>query len=68
VLFHYNVLTGRRGPQIGPAGFNVSSEQALDSLSRIEGVEADVVLSGHGDPWTGGVAAAVEAARSAGPS
>jgi glyoxylase-like metal-dependent hydrolase (beta-lactamase superfamily II) len=68
VLFHYNVLTGRRGPQIGPAGFNVSSEQALDSLARIEGVEVDVVLSGHGDPWTGGVAAAVEAARAAGPS
>jgi len=68
VLFNYNVLTGRRGPQISPAAFNESSEQALASLARLEGVEARVMLAGHGDPWTDGPAAAVAAARSAGPS
>ena len=68
VLYSYNILTGRRGPQIGPAGFNESSEQALASLERLEGIEADVLLFGHGEPWTGGVQAAVAAAREAGYS
>jgi glyoxylase-like metal-dependent hydrolase (beta-lactamase superfamily II) len=66
VLFNYDVLTGRRGPQIGPAAFNESSDQALDSLSRLDDVDAGLVLFGHGDPWTQGPAAAVAAARQAG--
>ncbi|MDX6642309.1 MAG: hypothetical protein QOD76_271 [Solirubrobacteraceae bacterium] len=68
VLFEDNVLTGRRGPQISPAAFNTSSEQALASLDRLEPVQAGSLLFGHGDPWTGGTAAAVDAARRAGPS
>jgi glyoxylase-like metal-dependent hydrolase (beta-lactamase superfamily II) len=68
VLFNLNVLTGRRGPQIGPAAFNTSSDQALGSLAKLEGTEAKVILFGHGDPWTGGVAAAIAAARAAGKS
>ncbi len=68
VLFEYNVLTGRRGPQIGPAGFNESSDQALASLSRLEGVEAETILFGHGDPWRDGAHAAIESARAAGRS
>jgi glyoxylase-like metal-dependent hydrolase (beta-lactamase superfamily II) len=68
VLYNLNPLTGRRGPQIGPAAFNESSDQALASLDRIEGVQASVVLFGHGEPWTGGPAAAVSAARRAGKS
>jgi glyoxylase-like metal-dependent hydrolase (beta-lactamase superfamily II) len=68
VLFTYNILTGRLGPQIGPAAFNTSSDEALASLSRIEDVEVAVILPGHGDPWTGGAAAAVAAARAAGKS
>ncbi len=68
VLFNYNVLTGRRGPQVGPAGFNESSEQALASLERLEEIDAGGLLFGHGDPWTGGVQAAITAARRAGRS
>lgn len=68
VLFEYNVLTGRRGPQVGPAGFNESSDQALSSLSRLEGVEAETILFGHGDPWRDGNDSAIEAARAAGLS
>jgi len=68
VLFEYNVLTGRRGPQIGPAGFNESSDQALRSLSRLESVEAETVLFGHGDPWKDGTESAVASALAAGPS
>jgi glyoxylase-like metal-dependent hydrolase (beta-lactamase superfamily II) len=67
VLYGFGVLTGRQGPQIGPRAFNASSEQALSSLSKLEGVDAKVVLFGHGEPWTQGVDAAVAAARATGP-
>jgi glyoxylase-like metal-dependent hydrolase (beta-lactamase superfamily II) len=63
-----NPLTGRVGPQIMPASFNISSAQALESLSDLENLDAGVVLFGHGDPWPNGVAAAVESARRLGPS
>ncbi len=56
-LCTWNPLTGRPGPQLMSRAFSVSSAQALDSLSRIEDVDAGVMLPGHGDPWTGGVAA-----------
>ena len=68
VIVTYNPLTGRSGPQIMPGAFNVSSGQALASLERIETLEAGVLVVGHGDPWTGGVAEAVARAREAGPS
>jgi glyoxylase-like metal-dependent hydrolase (beta-lactamase superfamily II) len=64
----WNHLTGRRGPQIQPSAFNVSSDQALASLDRLESVDAQVLLSGHGEPWTGGARAAVEQARANGTS
>jgi glyoxylase-like metal-dependent hydrolase (beta-lactamase superfamily II) len=63
-----NPLTGRVGPQLMPGAFSISSTQAMASLERIEGLDAGVMLVGHGDPWTGGVAAAVARAREAGPS
>ena len=39
---------------------------ALASLGRIEDVEADWLLPGHGAPWREGVGAAVTAARANG--
>ncbi len=57
----YAVTTGRRGPQIAP--FTADAVQALASLDRFADVEAGLVLPGHGDEWTAGVAAAVEAVR-----
>jgi glyoxylase-like metal-dependent hydrolase (beta-lactamase superfamily II) len=68
VLCSYNPLTGRRGPQVMAGAFNVSSAQALESLSRLEPLEAGVIGFGHGEPWRDGVAAAVAHARAAGPS
>ena len=56
-----SVATGRLGPQIGP--FNADRAQALASLARLDGIEAGLVLTGHGEPWTGGVATAVALAR-----
>jgi glyoxylase-like metal-dependent hydrolase (beta-lactamase superfamily II) len=67
-LCTWNPLTGRPGPQIMPGAFSLSNDQALDSLGRIEGIEAGALLVGHGDPWTAGVGAAVARAREAGTS
>ncbi len=55
------VTTGATGPRIAP--YSSDPGQALASLSRLDGVEAAFVLPGHGEPWTGGVAAAVAAVR-----
>jgi glyoxylase-like metal-dependent hydrolase (beta-lactamase superfamily II) len=59
----YGVTTGARGPQIAP--FTADAVQALESLSRIEDVPADLVLPGHGEAWTGGVREAVRLVRQA---
>jgi glyoxylase-like metal-dependent hydrolase (beta-lactamase superfamily II) len=58
------VINPRRGPQISP--FAADPDQALASLANIEQIEAHWLLPGHGSPWTGGVAAAVAAARDVG--
>jgi glyoxylase-like metal-dependent hydrolase (beta-lactamase superfamily II) len=67
-LCTWNPLTGRPGPQVMPAAFAVSVADEFAALERIEGLEAAVVLPGHGDPWTEGVPAIVARAREAGPS
>jgi len=67
-LCTYNPLTGRPGPQIMPGAFAISSTQEMEALARLEGIEAGLLLPGHGEPWTDGPAAAVARAREAGPS
>jgi glyoxylase-like metal-dependent hydrolase (beta-lactamase superfamily II) len=64
-LCTWNPLTGRPGPQIMPNAFATSTPQALESLARLEGLEAGTVLPGHGDPWTDGAASLVARAREA---
>jgi hypothetical protein len=51
-----------------PRAFNQSSAQCLDSLTKVEGIDAEVVAVGHGEPWREGVAAAVERVRARGPT
>jgi glyoxylase-like metal-dependent hydrolase (beta-lactamase superfamily II) len=68
VLATRNPLTGRDGPQIMPSGLNRDTPQALRSLDVLERVPADVLLPGHGEPWTQGAAEAARLARVAGPS
>lgn len=58
-----HVLTGQRGPQ--PAPFTDDAQQAVASLSRLEGIQATWLLPGHGTPWSGGVAEAVRTIRTA---
>ena len=55
------VTSGHTGPQIAP--FTSDPAEALASLDRIEAIEARWALPGHGEPWTGGVGAAVAAVR-----
>ena len=57
----YAVTTGARGPQVAP--FTADATQAMASLPRLEAVSADLVLPGHGDPWTGGIQEAIRLVR-----
>jgi glyoxylase-like metal-dependent hydrolase (beta-lactamase superfamily II) len=59
----YSVTDGYRGPRIAPFGFDYV--QARESLARLEGVSARMVLPGHGDAFTGGVDEAIRQAREA---
>jgi glyoxylase-like metal-dependent hydrolase (beta-lactamase superfamily II) len=66
VLCSRNPLSGRKGVQVMPAAFAVSAAQALESVGALEQAEAAVIGFGHGEPWRGGVAAAVAEARAIG--
>jgi len=55
------VTTGDEGPRIAP--FTADADEAVRSLARIEGLTAGLVLPGHGEAWTGGVAEAVRLVR-----
>ncbi len=68
LLCTLNPLTGKRGPQPMPSAFNVSTPQILDSLTKIEGLDAQSVFVGHGEPWTDGAGSAAERARAVGPT
>lgn len=63
-----NPLTGRGGPQLLPRALNLSSAHMLDSLSKIEQLDAKTILFGHGDEWTRGTAEAVRRTRQTGPT
>jgi glyoxylase-like metal-dependent hydrolase (beta-lactamase superfamily II) len=60
-LATYAVTTGARGPQVAP--FTADAALAVASLTRLEDPAAELVLPGHGDPWTGGVQAAIRQVR-----
>jgi glyoxylase-like metal-dependent hydrolase (beta-lactamase superfamily II) len=60
--------TARRGPCIVAGGATVDSDRNLRSLDALAATGARTVLTGHGEPWTGGIEAAVERARAAGPA
>jgi glyoxylase-like metal-dependent hydrolase (beta-lactamase superfamily II) len=63
-----NPLTGATGPQLLPRALNLSSATMLDSLTRLESLEVDTILFGHGATWTDGAAEAVRRARAVGPT
>jgi hypothetical protein len=43
--------------------FNLDSAQALASLDKVVGLEANLLLPGHGQPWIGTPTEAVQIAR-----
>jgi glyoxylase-like metal-dependent hydrolase (beta-lactamase superfamily II) len=47
---------------------NADTDQALASLDTLRAIHADLLLPGHGDPWSQGVAETVRKAKAAGPS
>src|SRR3954453_11830831 len=59
----WNPITGERGPRLMPKAFDVSYAQCVESLTRVESLEAELILPGHGHPWVGTPGAAVERAR-----
>ncbi len=61
-----DITTGKPGPRIGPGFINDNSGQALASLSKLEGLDVDTILVGHGEPWTDGADEAVRRARQVG--
>lgn len=60
-LVNFDYASGRRG--VGLHRFNEDRPCARASLARLADVEAETVLFGHGDPWSGAPARAVEYAR-----
>jgi glyoxylase-like metal-dependent hydrolase (beta-lactamase superfamily II) len=55
--------TGHTGPQIVARAATADSARALRSLDDLAATRAAVVLPGHGEPWSDGIQAAVEHAR-----
>lgn len=51
------------GPQMIERRFNLDHEQAMASLDRIVGLDANLLLPGHGRVWSGTPGAAVALAR-----
>lgn len=58
-----DLLGPSTGPQMLERRFHLDADQALASLSRIEALEADLLLPGHGRPWNGTPASAVALVR-----
>ena len=63
-LVTLDTLTGRVGPHVFTRPFAHDYAQAVESIDRLESVDVDVMLPGHGEPWLGTVAEAVRLARS----
>jgi len=51
-----DLVTGQPGAHLAPQAANTSTNQAYESLSRIEELDAQTLYFGHGDPSTQGTA------------
>ena len=58
-----DLLGPSTGPQMIEERFNLNTDQALASLDRVVGLDADLLLPGHGEAWSGTPAKAVELIR-----
>jgi len=67
-LVTLSIVTGERTPRVMPGSFNQDSPLALESLNELKGLNAELLLPGHGEPWHGSVNAAVVLAQQTGPN
>jgi glyoxylase-like metal-dependent hydrolase (beta-lactamase superfamily II) len=58
--------TNQEGPRLVARAATKDVQRNLASLDAIAATGASIVLTGHGEPWTGGAQAAAEQARSNG--
>jgi len=58
-LVTLDVLSREKGPRLLPDALTRDPAQARSSLQRLEALEADILLPGHGEPWHGRPADAV---------
>jgi glyoxylase-like metal-dependent hydrolase (beta-lactamase superfamily II) len=65
-LVTYDPYTATEGPRLVARAATADAEQALDSLDVLAATGAETVLTGHGEPWMQGIAAAADLARAAG--
>ena len=63
-LITMDLIGSSKGPQMIEQRFNLDHQMAISSLDRIVDLEANLLLPGHGDPWTGSPAEAVAKLRS----
>jgi glyoxylase-like metal-dependent hydrolase (beta-lactamase superfamily II) len=57
------LIRGQPGPQLLPEMFHTDPARARASLENLAGLDADLMLPGHGRPWRGPIAEAVARAR-----
>jgi glyoxylase-like metal-dependent hydrolase (beta-lactamase superfamily II) len=65
-LVTLSILTGETGPMIMPGSFNKDSSMSLGSLAKLRTEDTELMLPGHGEPWSGSMALAVDQAISHG--
>jgi glyoxylase-like metal-dependent hydrolase (beta-lactamase superfamily II) len=65
-LVTYDGITGYRGPTVVARAFTHDSRAALASLTRLDAIDAALLLPGHGEPFAGTPADAAAQARHAG--
>ena len=58
--------TARRGPRLVARAATADVDRNLRALDALAATGASTVLPGHGEPWTDGAEAIVDAARRAG--
>jgi len=63
-LITMDLIGPARGPQMIEKRFNLDDDKAFASLDRIVDLDANLLLPGHGEPWSGSPADAVAIARS----
>jgi glyoxylase-like metal-dependent hydrolase (beta-lactamase superfamily II) len=65
VLVTDGLVRGGFGPQLLPDKFHHDMAMVRESLERLAGLEAELLLPGHGAPWRGSMADAVQRASRA---